>query len=143
MECPGGNGGHGGPSFLIPPKMTELGGVDAIGGTGGNGGKGTNGGPDGLGGNGGFRQGAPGTGDGGPGADFRGNHTGIFRSNIYYMAYYWEDTANIDNWPDDPNEYENPLRYYVGIRETLKFITTPPSGADDRLAEIMYFGCHT
>ena len=54
----GGNGGHGGPAFLIPPKMTEIGGVDAIGGTGGNGGNGSNGGPDGLGGNGGFRQGA-------------------------------------------------------------------------------------
>ena len=35
------------------------------------------------------------------------------------MAYYWEDTANIDNLPDDPNQYDE---FYVicGNRETLK-----------------------
>jgi Zn-dependent metalloprotease len=92
---PGGFGGHGGPAFMIPPKMTEIGGVNATGGTGGN-----SGALNSAGGNGGFRFGQGGN----PGGfDFVG-HTGIFPSNVYYMAYYWEDTMNVDNPPLDPNE---------------------------------------
>lgn len=96
----GGNGGHGGPAYFIPDKMFELGGATATGGTGGNGGNGSNGGGRGAGGNGGFRFGAGGSGQGN-GATY--NDTGIFPSNIYYMAYYWEDTANSVTPPSDPN----------------------------------------
>ena len=113
----GGNGGHGGPAFFIPDKLHELGivrdetgtiitdGVRANGGTGGDGGNGSNGGPRGTGGYGGFR-----FGQGGAPQNWGDllNHTGIWPSNLYYMAYYWEDTANIDNsytHTDDPNDY--------------------------------------
>lgn len=103
----GGHGGHGGPAYFIPDKMREIGGVDAIGGTGGNGGNGSNGGARGNGGNGGFRLGLPGTGEV-DGTDFdTEGHTGIFPSNTYYMAYYWEDTMNIDNPPLDPNDFQH------------------------------------
>jgi predicted outer membrane repeat protein len=123
----GGNGGHGGPAYYIPDKMLEIGGVDAIGGTGGNGGNGSNGGARGIGGNGGFRHGTGGSGQPG-GGSFTG-HTGIFPSNVYYMAYYWEDTTNIDNPPVDPNDHLN-FSYdwewtWNLINETL---ITPPAG---------------
>lgn len=92
----GGNGGHGGPAYFIPDKMRDIGGVTATGGTGGNGGNGNM-----AGGNGGFRFGQGGSPSGG---NFS-SHTGIFPSNIYYMAYYWEDTANIVNMPESPAEH--------------------------------------
>lgn len=102
---PGGNGGQGGPAYFIPDKMLQIGGVDATGGTGGNAGNGAGGGARGWGGNGGFRMGLPGQGQPN-GIDFDANgHSGIFPSNVYYMAYYWEDTANIVNLPKDPNDY--------------------------------------
>ncbi len=96
VQAPRGNGGHGGPAFFIPDKLYELGlvtdaagtviteGVRATGGTGGAGD---------IGGYGGFRRGQGGP-NGYPG--FSG-HTGIWPSNLYYMAYYWEDTGNVDN----------------------------------------------
>jgi hypothetical protein len=85
--------------------MLQIGGVDATGGTGGNAGNGAGGGARGWGGNGGFRMGLPGQGQPN-GIDFDANgHSGIFPSNVYYMAYYWEDTANIVNLPKDPNDY--------------------------------------
>ena len=92
----GGNGGHGGPAYFIPDKMRDIGGVTATGGTGGNGGNGNT-----PGGNGGFRFGQGGS----PGGGNFYSHTGIFPSNLYYMAYYWEDTANIVNMPESPAEH--------------------------------------
>ena len=102
----GGNGGNGGPAYFIPDKMVEIGGVDATGGTGGNGGGGGN--EQGFGGNGGFRYGVPGNGrHGSTGVHFEREwgsvDSGIFPSNLYYMAYYWEDTTNLDNLLTDPN----------------------------------------
>ncbi|MDH4201556.1 MAG: M4 family metallopeptidase [Phycisphaerae bacterium] len=119
---PGGNGGHGGPAYFIPPKMTEIGGVDATGGTGGNGG-----GNGAAGGNGGFRLGQGGN----PGGlTFTGSnrHTGIFPSNVYYMAYYWEDTMNIDNPPDDPNDHLNFAYTWEWESEIInEEVITPPA----------------
>ncbi len=94
----GGNGGHGGPAYFIPDKMRLIGNVNATGGTGGNGG------PRGRGGNGGYRNGTGGA-PGGISYNRSNPNTGIFPSNIYYMAYYWEDTTNVFNYPDSPEDY--------------------------------------
>ncbi len=113
----GGNGGHGGPAFYIPDKLYQLGvvrdqtgavitdGVRANGGTGGDGGNGAGTGGRGTGGYGGFRFGM-----GGAPQNWGDllDHTGIWPSNLYYMAYYWEDIANIDNpytHTDDASDY--------------------------------------
>jgi subtilisin family serine protease len=127
-EGPGGNGGHGGPAFFIPDKLYELGvvrdaagtiitdGVRANGGEGGNGGAGGNDGFN------GFRYQIGGTQE-----DWlTTNHTGIWPSNLYYMAYYWEDTANIDNTythTDNPSDY---LDGYLIPWQWEPEITLPP-----------------
>ena len=131
----GGNGGNGGPAYFVPDKMRDFGGVTATGGTGGDGGGA--GGRRGLPGNGGFRFGLPGAGRAGYlGANFAliTQQTGIWPSNMYYVSYYWEDTANIVN----PTTITTDLTDYFNLSWSWEWpdytelalnivITTPPS----------------
>ncbi|MEJ5258791.1 MAG: S8 family serine peptidase [Anaerohalosphaeraceae bacterium] len=108
-NAPNGPGGNGGPAYFVPDKLYELGTVrDALGnllqeGVRANGGTGGNGNPGGAG---GFRFGGGGSVNG---RSFSG-HTGIWPSNLYYMAYYWEDTGNIDNSYTHTEDLEDYLR---------------------------------
>ncbi len=125
----GGNGGHGGPAYFVPDKMHDIGGATATGGTGGDGGG--DGTRQGAGGNGGFRFGGPGAGSPG-GRDWTliPQHTGIWPSNMYYMAYYWEDAdrPHIDNPvpASDPNANEDPNWAW-----TMEFIQVDPNDLKD------------